>query len=81
MHSNKNYMLKNLTYYDGISASKNTLEYNEETANKITEKAYFDGQKDAIRGDIRIQLNKDSIYVWVKSPWNSGSRPISIPTE
>jgi len=30
-------MLKNLQFYDGISASKNTLEYNEETAKKITE--------------------------------------------
>lgn len=30
--------------------------------------AYFQGQKDAINGDIKINLNSDSVYYWLKSP-------------
>lgn len=44
------------------------------------EKAYFEGQKDAITGDVRIQLNCDSVYVWTRSCWNDGSKPIFNPT-
>lgn len=44
------------------------------------EKAYFEGQKDAINNDIRISF-KDSIYHWVKSPWNNGKNPIFTPTK
>jgi len=36
-----------------------------------SEKNYFEGQRDAINGDIRIRLNNDSVYMWVKSPWNN----------
>lgn len=45
-----------------------------------SEKAYFEGQKDAINGDIRIKLNSDSIYIWTKSCWNNGDKPIYNPT-
>jgi hypothetical protein len=46
----------------------------------VCEEAYFQGQKDAINGDIRIKLNKDSCYIWVKSCWNSGKKPSWNPT-
>lgn len=50
---------------------------------KITEtveKAYFEGQKDALSGDIRIKQTKDSCWVWVKSCWNNGKQPIFNPS-
>jgi len=44
------------------------------------EKAYFEGQKDAIEGDIRIKIGPDSInYQWSKSPWDDGSVPSFDP--
>lgn len=46
---------------------------------KLCEMAYFEGQKDAIEGDVRIKLGSDSIYVWTKSPWADkgvGDKPI-----
>lgn len=46
----------------------------------MCEQCYFEGQKDAINGDIRIKLNKDSVYMWIKSPWNDDSAPIFMPT-
>lgn len=36
---------------------------------KIAENAYFEGQKDAIEGDIRIRKT-DAGYEWAKSPWD-----------
>lgn len=47
---------------------------------KIVERAYFEGQRDAIKGDIRIEMYCDSVYHWKKSPWNDGTAPIYIPT-
>lgn len=47
---------------------------------KTAEKSYFEGQKDAINGDIRIKLNSDSIYYWTKSCWDSGNKPDYNPT-
>lgn len=45
---------------------------------KITIK--FEGQKDAINGDIRIEMIKDSTYIWVKSPWDdSKEEPMYNP--
>lgn len=60
------------------------VNYSEEVkivVTKTLEKAYFEGQKDALNGDIRIRLNSDSIYVWTKSCWDeSGKIPIYNPT-
>jgi hypothetical protein len=39
------------------------------------EYGYFEGQKDALNGDIRIKHICDSCYVWTKSPHNSGKKP------
>jgi len=44
------------------------------------ERGYFEGQKDAINGDIRIKLNSDSIYIWKKSPWDDGCYVTYNPT-
>ncbi len=44
------------------------------------EKAYFEGQKDALNGDIRIKKTSDSCYVWIKSPWDNKREPIYIPS-
>jgi hypothetical protein len=53
------------------------------TEDEITEAceyAYFEGQKDALEGDVRIQMNEDSTcYKWIKTPWDSGKRPIYEP--
>lgn len=45
----------------------------------LMEKAYFEGQKDALNGDVRIVLNSDSTYVWRKSPWGGGRKPTYFP--
>lgn len=36
------------------------------------EEAYFEGQKDYMNGNIRIQKNGDC-YVWIKSPWDENT--------
>lgn len=38
----------------------------------IVEKAYFDGQRDYMEGDIRITVDADSNVVWSKPIWNDG---------
>lgn len=43
------------------------------------EAAYFEGQKDALEDDIRIKLENDSTYIWTKSPWDDGKKPIFDP--
>jgi hypothetical protein len=45
------------------------------------EEAYFEGQKDVLEGDVRIEIQEDSSYVWIKSPWNSGRKPVFNPQE
>jgi len=47
---------------------------------KELERAYYEGQRDAINGDIRIKRNIDSCYIWVKSPWDDGSEPNYNPS-
>lgn len=39
------------------------------------ERAYFEGQRDIINGDIRIEEFKKGKYKWIKSPWDSGKEP------
>lgn len=59
-----------------------TVRSNEELNQIVQERmeeAYFEGQKDAIHGDIRIEQNADSCYFWVQSPWDSGKEPIFRP--
>lgn len=44
------------------------------------ERAYFEGQKDAINGDIRIRKNNDGCWVWTKSCWDGGDTPKFNPS-
>ena len=52
----------------------------EKELQKVCEEAYFEGQKDVLNGDIRIKLDKDSCYYWIKSPWNNKKMPMYNPT-
>ena len=47
---------------------------------KSLEEAYFEGQKDAILGDVRIVKNNDSCWMWTKSCWDSGEEPTYNPS-
>lgn len=44
------------------------------------ERVYFEGQKDAINGDIRIRKNNDGCWVWTKSCWNGNEPPKFNPS-
>ena len=71
-------------FYSSNWVSKKQHEQKNQLDTLVTialEKAYFDGQKEAITGDVRICLNKDSVYEWVKSPWNNGKHPYWTPTK
>jgi hypothetical protein len=48
---------------------------------KHAEECYFEGQKDALEGDIRIKQVNDSCWVWTKSPWDEGRKAIFNPCE
>lgn len=52
-----------------------------ETSVVLVEKAYFEGQKSALKGDIRIEKIKgtDSCYQWTKSCWDNGRKTVYIP--
>jgi len=39
----------------------------------ILERAYMEGQRDAIEGDIRIERERDD-WKWIKSPWDDSER-------
>ncbi len=45
------------------------------------EYAYFEGQKDALNGDIRIGMNNVKGWVWTKSPWDDTTPVIFNPAE
>ncbi|MEK6829091.1 MAG: hypothetical protein AABY15_03110 [Nanoarchaeota archaeon] len=49
-------------------------------AQRILEEAYFEGQKDAINGDVRIKKNHDGCWKWTKSPWDNGMSPVFNPS-
>lgn len=46
---------------------------------ELTEAAYFEGQKDAIEGDIRIKNTAEG-WIWTKSPWDDGHNPVYNPS-
>lgn len=56
------------------------VEQCEYICDSLMSKAYFEGQKDAINGDVRIAI-KDSVYIWTKSCWNDGTKPLFNPTK
>ena len=47
---------------------------------KLVERAYFEGQRDALENNIRIKRNQDSCWIWVASPWDSGKEPVFDPS-
>lgn len=53
---------------------------NVDTYREEIEKAYFEGQKDAINGDVRIRKNNDGCWVWTKSCWNGNEPPKFNPS-
>lgn len=49
--------------------------------NAIAERAYFDGQREALNGDVRITWDtKSQTWSWAKSPWDEGIKPTFDPT-
>jgi hypothetical protein len=62
-----------------ISSSCINKEMIEETLNLALEEAYFEGQKDAISGDIRIKKDDSGYWYWYKSPWNNNREPVFNP--
>jgi hypothetical protein len=52
-----------------------------EVTKMLMEYAYFEGQKDYLRGSIRIQVDADSNYTWGQTPWDNTERqPKYIPS-
>jgi len=51
----------------------------EDLLNLSLEEAYFEGQKDVIEGDIRIKKDNSGDWIWTKSPWDNGRKPIFVP--
>ena len=65
-----------------IKDSKDTKTLETKVEGALTaalEAAYFEGQLDALNSDIRISKTNDSVYVWTKSPWDSGKKPVFNP--
>lgn len=47
-------------------------------AQKGMERAYFEGQRDAIEGDVRINRDEtNKCYRWSKSPWDDRTAPLT----
>ena len=83
--------MKKLLFITGVLAcvglvssffiSKSSKDSTEEILTAITiflEQAYFEGQKDALEGDIRIKQTEEG-WMWIKSPWDEGQAPIYDP--
>lgn len=69
-----------------IFATKNNKERDNKLSSSIqqvlkkeAERAYFEGQRDAIEGDIRIKKTKKNCWVWTKSCWDSGTPTEYVP--
>ena len=66
-----------IPYMSGCSKKPSQAERLAEAVQIIAEISYFEGQRDAINGDIKvIQLN-DTCWQWIASPWDSGKEPIT----
>ena len=44
------------------------------------EESYFEGQRDALEGDVRIKRNQDSCWIWSRSPWENNNAPLYDPS-
>ena len=83
--------MKKLLFITGVLAcaalvssffiSKNNKSSEEKISTAITiflEQAYFEGQKDALEGDVRIKQTEEG-WEWIKSPWDEGQSPLYDP--
>jgi len=59
---------------DRLEAITTSLDGIEKDIYTQMEYAYFEGQKDAIEGNLRIK-KVDSCYVWTKSTWDNCNKP------
>jgi len=72
-------------YYDGYSDEEpiQSLEIDKSSLGvsmkTLMEYAYFEGQKDYINGEIKVEESDDGNFIWVDSPWDSGEEPIYKP--
>ena len=61
------------------------IKFEKNVENQITislEEAYFDGQRDAIRGHVVIKFDTaKNVFVWTDSPWDSRKPAQFIPTQ
>lgn len=62
-----------------IPTSDNIEQIKEDLIGEL-EMAYFERQRDALEGNVRIE-KRDSTWHWVKSPWDSGREPIFDPSK
>lgn len=46
----------------------------------LVEQSYFEGQRDALSGDIRIKKISDSCWSWTESCWDDGTPTTFNPT-
>lgn len=59
---------------DTIAASRTDTQVEER---KAFEQAYFEGQRDALSGDVRIRMVDNRTFVWLRSPWADKTKPFS----
>ena len=62
---------RNNSYDSSISSSVSSVQH---VIKKEFERAYFEGQRDAIEGDIRIKKTRDNCWIWTKTCWDSGQQ-------
>ena len=65
-----------------MSSENNKTEIESELSVQLyefAEKAYFEGQRDALTGDIRVKNTAEG-WIWTKSPWDNGQKPVYNPS-
>jgi len=45
----------------------------------VVEQAYWEGQRDSLTGDVRIEYVNSNDWKWTKSPWDDGRTPLFQP--
>ena len=50
------------------------------TMNYYKAKGYYEGQIDAIEGDIRVKKLDNGNYIWSSTPWDNGDMPRFNPS-
>ena len=42
------------------------------------ERDYMAGQRDSLKGKLKVYLNEENCWVWSESPWDSGRTPTYV---